>query len=129
MRLLLIEDHQLLGRALERALAEEGHTVEVACGPATGLRAMQTASYDAVIIDLVRCREHDLTALLRWRQAGQRTPVLALVAPDSASASQALSLGADGCVTVPFAVDELHVCLRSITRVRKADCPQRVCGG
>src|SRR5262249_11469634 len=98
-----IEDHRPLARALRQALEEEGHTVEVAWDTDTGDRKARTAEYGVIILDLVRHREDGLTLLRRWRQAGLRTSVLALIAPGkSEEDTGARDPEADDYLTVPF---------------------------
>src|SRR3712207_7386008 len=51
VRVLLIEQHQLLARALKRGLEEEGFVVAIAHDGAEGDFKTTTADYDAIILD------------------------------------------------------------------------------
>ena len=53
MRLLIVEDEARLASALQRGLANEGFTVDLAHTGPDGLHAAQESSYDAVILDIM----------------------------------------------------------------------------
>ena len=60
MRLLLIEDHKPLVRALRQGLGEEGFAVDVAYDGEEGDYKARTANYDVIILDLMLPREDGL---------------------------------------------------------------------
>jgi DNA-binding response OmpR family regulator len=108
MQLLLIEDHNLLTRALRHVFEEEGHTVKVVRDAGTPDSKVRTAEYDVIILDLVRCKEDGLALLGRWRRAGLKTPVLALIAPgETVADADLLNPQVDDYLTMPFEIDEL----------------------
>src|SRR6516164_5956403 len=53
MRVLLIEDHKPLVRALRLSLEEEGFAVDVATDGQEGDFKARTAEYDAIILDIM----------------------------------------------------------------------------
>jgi DNA-binding response OmpR family regulator len=115
MHLLLIEDHNLLTRALRQALEEEGHTVKVVRDAGIPDPRVRAAEYDAIILDLVRCREDGLALLGRWRRAGLKTPILAMIAPgETGEDADLLNPQADDYLTMPFEIDELMARLEGV---------------
>src|SRR5947199_10215505 len=83
VRLLLIEDHKPLVRALRQGLEEEGFAVDVAQDGQEGDFKARTAEYDVIILDLMLPREDGLSLLQRWRQDGLTVHVLVLTARGS----------------------------------------------
>ena len=103
MRVLLIEDHKPLLKALQRGLEEEGFAVDIAEDGEVGEYKGRTASYDAVVLDLMLPKKDGLTVLKEWRKAGVKTHVLLLTAKDTTEDKvTGLDLGADDYLTKPF---------------------------
>ena len=117
MRLLLIEDHKPLVRALKKGLEEEGFAVDVAYDGEEGDYKGRSAQYDVVILDLMLPKEDGLSLLQRWRRQGVKTHVLVLTARGTIEDKvRGLNLGADDYLTKPFQLDELLARLRALVR-------------
>jgi DNA-binding response OmpR family regulator len=117
MRLLLIEDHRPLVRALKQGLEEEGFAVDIAADGQEGDFKARTAEYDVIILDLMLPREDGLSLLRRWRKDGLETHVLILTARGSIEDKvKGLDLGADDYLTKPFELEELLARLRALIR-------------
>ncbi len=117
MRVLLIEDHRPLVRALRQGLEEEGFAVDVAHDGEEGNYKAQTAEYDVIILDLMLPKEDGLSLLQRWRRAGLKTHVLVLTAKGGIDDKvRGLDLGADDYLTKPFQLEELLARLRALLR-------------
>jgi DNA-binding response OmpR family regulator len=117
VRVLLIEDHKPLVRALKQGLEEEGFAVDVAYDGEVGAYKARTADYDVIILDLMLPKEDGLSLLQRWRRAGLNTHVLVLTARSSIEDKvRGLDLGADDYLTKPFQLEELLARLRALIR-------------
>lgn len=117
MRVLLVEDHQPLVRALRRGLEEEGFAVDTAADGEEGDYKARTAEYDVIILDIMLPKKDGLTLLKEWRREGIKTHVLCLTAKSSIDDKvQGLDLGADDYLTKPFQLEELMARLRSLIR-------------
>ncbi len=117
MRVLLIEDHKPLLKALQRGLEEEGFAVDTAEDGETGEYKGRTANYDAVVLDLMLPKKDGLTVLREWRKAGVKTHVLVLTAKDTTEDKvKGLDVGADDYLTKPFQLEELLARLRALIR-------------
>jgi DNA-binding response OmpR family regulator len=117
VRVLLIEDHKPLVRALRRGLEEEGFAVDTAFDGEEGAFKAQTADYDVIILDLMLPKEDGLSLLQRWRRAGLKSHVLVLTARSGIEDKvRGLNLGADDYLTKPFELDELLARLRALVR-------------
>ena len=119
MRVLLIEDHKPLSRALRRGLEEEGFAVDLAEDGEEGDYKARAASYDAVILDLMLPKKDGLTLLREWRRDGMQAHVLCLTARDTTDDKvRGLDTGADDYLTKPFKIEELLARLRALIRRR-----------
>ncbi len=117
MRVLLIEDHKPLQRALKQGLEEEGFAVDVASDGEEGDFKAGSAEYDVIILDLMLPREDGLSLLQRWRKNGINTHVLILTARSSIEDKvKGLDLGADDYLAKPFELEELLARLRALIR-------------
>jgi DNA-binding response OmpR family regulator len=117
VRLLLVEDHKPLARALRQGLEEEGFAVDCAQDGDEADHKATTVEYDAIILDLMLPKVDGLTLLQRWRKAGMKTHVLVLTARDQLDDKvKGLDLGADDYLTKPFELEELLARVRALVR-------------
>ena len=108
MRILFVEDSQILLRTVRRALKHEGFTVDTAADGEEGLAAAESYDYDALVLDIMLPKLDGLTLLRRLRAAGRNTHVLLLTARDTvADRVDGLRQGADDYLIKPFAMAEL----------------------
>ncbi len=117
MRVLLVEDHKPLVRALRQGLEEEGLAVDVAYDGEEADFKARTAQYDAIVLDIMLPKKDGLTLLKEWRQAGLRAHVLMLTARGTLDDKvRGLDTGADDYLTKPFELEELLARLRALLR-------------
>ncbi len=117
MRVLLVEDHKPLVRALRQGLEEEGLAVDVAMDGEEADFKARTAQYDAIVLDIMLPKKDGLALLKDWRQAGIKTHVLMLTARGTLEDKvKGLDTGADDYLTKPFELEELLARLRALIR-------------
>lgn len=120
MRLLLVEDDQLLGDAIQAGMTLAGFAVDwVTDGVAAdnALAGQQAGDYAAVILDLGLPRRDGLAVLKGLRRRGNRLPVLILTARDTVEDRiGGLDSGADDYLLKPFDMGELAARLRALIR-------------
>lgn len=105
-------------RALvQRGLAEQGHTVDVAETSPQALALTRQSSYDVMVFDVMLPGPSGVDLARTLRQAGNQTPILLLTARDAeADIVKGLDAGADDYLTKPFAFNVLLARLRALGR-------------
>jgi DNA-binding response OmpR family regulator len=117
VRILLVEDHKPLVRALKQGLEEEGFAVDTAYDGEEGAYKARTTKYDIIILDIMLPKEDGLSLLQRWRREGLKSFVLMLTARGSTDDKvQGLDLGADDYLAKPFVLEELLARIRALIR-------------
>ncbi len=120
MRLLVVEDDAGLADVLRRGLAEEGFTVELCARGDEAIMLAESATYDAIILDIMLPGASGIQVCRALRAAGTTTPVLMLTARDTVDdIVTGLEAGADDYLVKPFAFRELRARLLSILRRRE----------
>lgn len=117
MRVLLVEDDELLGSGICDALERTRYTVEWVRDGAQALEALRGSGVDLAVLDLGLPRMDGMEVLRRAREAGVTTPVLVLSARDTTlQRIGGLDAGADDYLTKPFDLDELMARIRVLER-------------
>ncbi|HEY4069458.1 MAG TPA: response regulator transcription factor [Burkholderiaceae bacterium] len=117
MRLLLVEDDAALAEALEYSLRKDGHAVDRVANGGAADRALKTASFDLVVLDLNLPVIDGLEVLRRMRGRSSLTPVLIVSARDDGDERvRGLDLGADDYLVKPFGIHELGARVRALLR-------------
>ncbi|HYF21454.1 MAG TPA: response regulator [Ramlibacter sp.] len=119
MRVLLVEDDEMIGHSLLRALETHGWSVDWVKEGELANSAMADGGYACVLLDLGLPRRDGTEVLRRARAAGDRTPVLVLTARDGLQDRVAgLDIGADDYLVKPYEFPELLARMRAIIRRR-----------
>jgi two-component system, OmpR family, response regulator QseB len=117
MRILVVEDDELIARGIAASLQAHGMTVDTVATASRAAAALAAAHADAMVLDLGLPDEDGMTLLRRLRDNGSRLPVLVLTARDAVEDRIAgLHSGADDYLAKPFDVGELVARLRAISR-------------
>ncbi|MBI2205862.1 MAG: response regulator [Candidatus Rokubacteria bacterium] len=108
-RLLLIEDHAPLGRALGDALGASGYLVEIAIDGENGIDLFRTRRPDLVILDLLLPRVPGTAVLAELRRIDPSVPVLVLSGADRSPVTDSLvERGAFAYLRKPVPLGELR---------------------
>lgn len=126
MRLLLVEDDDLLGSGLSDALERASYAHEWVRDGRAALAALRSSGFDLVILDLGLPLVDGMDVLRQMRGRGDRTPVLILSARDATQQRiQGLNAGADDYLVKPFDLEELLARVHVIER-RSSGTPTNV---
>jgi two-component system OmpR family response regulator len=117
MRILLIEDDQMIGKGLVRGLGDQGMTVDWVRNGTEGSAALAHAEHALVLLDIGLPEMSGIDVLKTARTAGVAVPVLVITARDSLDDRIAgLDLGADDYIVKPFELRELLARMRAVLR-------------
>jgi len=119
MRVLLVEDDMMIGRAMRQGLGHAGFTVDwVTDGQAAEL-ALGNGVYDLAVLDLGLPGKDGMAVLAGLRARRDPLPVLIVTARDAVPDRVAgLNAGADDYVLKPFDLDELVARVHALLRRR-----------
>ena len=117
MRLLLVEDDELLVASLKKELERQGFAVDVAHNGVDAEYLGDEGPYDLIILDLGLPERPGLEVLGNWRRRGNKVPVLILTARDAwHERVDGLRAGADDYLGKPFHVEELLARILALVR-------------
>jgi len=117
MRILLVEDDELLGDGLRTGLIQDGYAVDWLKDGLSADQALKTETFDLVVLDLGLPKLSGIVVLQNLRARGLTMPVLILTARESVEDRvKGLDCGADDYLTKPFDLDELCARLRALQR-------------
>lgn len=119
MRILLVEDEEDLGKALQRSLKQEKYIVDWVQDGAEAWRYLSCpeVNYVLAIVDWMLPSLSGLEICKRLRSQGNSLPVLMLTARDQIEDRvMGLDSGADDYLVKPFGMVELMARLRSLLR-------------
>lgn len=123
-RVLLVEDEESLGEALEYQLAREGYDVERATDGAVALERFHTLGADLVLLDLMLPGVSGEDICKEIRRTSE-VPIIMLTARDGdIDKVVGLELGADDYLTKPFNTRELLARMKAVLR-RSSKDPSR----
>jgi len=123
--LLVVDDDAELCNLLREYLRQAGYRVTTVTDGRQMQRAMDTAHYDLIILDIMLPGEDGLS-LCRKLRAGSRIPILMLTARgDEVDRIVGLEMGADDYLSKPFNPRELLARVKSILR-RAGSLPENL---
>jgi DNA-binding response OmpR family regulator len=119
MRILLVEDDPMIGRAVQTGFTGAGYAADWVRDGREAELALETGSYDAMLLDLGLPRRDGMDLLKALRRAANELPVVIITARDSlADRVTGLDVGADDYLVKPFDLDELLARTRAVIRRR-----------
>lgn len=115
--ILCVEDDATMADHIAQGLREAGYHVDIAGTGTLGLELAMAGHYAAIVLDRMLPELDGLTVLSRLREAGNRTPVVALSALASLDERvKGLRAGSDDYLTKPFELPELLARLEAVQR-------------
>ncbi|MES2985158.1 MAG: response regulator transcription factor [Pseudomonadota bacterium] len=117
MRLLLVEDDDMLGESLKKALERHAYGVDWVRDGESALFALRDSPFAAVVLDINLPKRSGLEVLKELRTAKNMVPVLLLTARDLPQQKvEGLDGGGDDYLVKPFDLEELLARLRALVR-------------
>ena len=119
MRILLVEDDLMIGDAIEGVLKDASYATDWVKNGLTSLAALDTQTYDLVLLDLGLPGKDGLDVLDAIRARNNPVPLLIITARDGLDERlRGLDGGADDFLLKPFAMAELLARMRAVLRRR-----------
>jgi two-component system response regulator TctD len=117
MRILLVEDDDLLVKGLVQALRQRGFAVDHEADGADAAQLAAQEPYSLIVLDVNLPRRSGFDILKQLRARGSDVPVLLLTARDTVhDRVTGLDLGADDYLVKPFALAEFEARVRALVR-------------
>ena len=117
MRILLIEDDHMIGKALTVALRDAAYAVDWVQEGESALQVLDNKEHQAVLLDLGLPQCDGIDVLRKLRSNGSQLPAIIITARDAVEERiRGLDLGADDYLIKPFDIDELLARLRAVIR-------------
>lgn len=123
MRLLVVEDHPVLGPRLKKGLERRHYVVDLVQNGEEALSRESDVPYDLIILDILLPGLSGREVCRELREMHRDVPILFLTALGSVEDRiEGLDLGADDYVTKPFDFRELEARVRAL--LRRGDAPK-----
>lgn len=117
MKILIVEDEELLADSIQSLLTKKGFEVDVAYDGESGEEYAELGIYDLLILDIMMPKMNGYEVAKRVRAKRLGTPILMLTAKSELEDRIAgLNSGADYYLTKPFDTRELLACINALLR-------------
>lgn len=117
MRLLLVEDDEMLGASLKKALEHYAYGVDWVTDGEAAIDAINDSPYAVAVVDVNLPKHSGLDVIKHARARKNMVPILLLTARDLPQQKvEGLDAGADDYLVKPFDLNELLARLRALVR-------------
>lgn len=120
MKILLVEDEEMLANITAKYLRAENMTIDTCLDGEKALEYINNSSYDVIIMDIMMPKLDGLSVLRQIRHDNNKTPVLLLTAKYTLQDRvTGLNSGADDYLVKPFEFEELIARIYALVRRSK----------
>lgn len=116
VRILIVDDEEMLVKGLKRSLEAEGFDTDVAYNGTQALEKNLNNKYDLLILDLMLPEIDGLEVCRRVRQASQVPIIMVTAKGEDVDKIIGLELGADDYLAKPFNTRELVARIKAVLR-------------
>ncbi len=116
MKILVVDDEELLVKGIKFNLENEGYEVDVCYDGQTAVEMARSGGYNLILLDLMMPKLDGLTACMKIRQSSA-VPIIMLTAKsEDTDKLIGFEYGADDYITKPFNILELKARVRALLR-------------
>ncbi len=124
MKILVVDDEELLVKGIKFNLENEGYEVDACYDGQTAVEMAQSTAYSLIILDLMMPKLDGLSACMKIREFST-VPVIMLTAKtEDTDKLIGFEYGADDYITKPFNILELKARIRALLRRTNVPSPQ-----
>ena len=125
MRVLIVEDEELIAQSIHDSLTAEGYAVDRAVDGVTALWKATEQTYDAILLDIMLPEMNGFVVCQQLRQRGVTTPIM-MVSAKAGEFDQAkgLDTGADDYITKPVRPKVFVSKVKALLKRSGADRPE-----
>ncbi|MEB3217865.1 MAG: response regulator [Nostocales cyanobacterium 94392] len=117
MRILLLEDDEILSDMLVKSLTDRHYIVDTVYDGESGWEYATNGNYELILMDVGLPLLNGITLCQRLRESGCSTPILLMTAKNvNAERIRGLDAGADDYLNKPLDLEELHARIRALLR-------------
>ncbi|NJR49667.1 MAG: response regulator [Leptolyngbyaceae cyanobacterium CSU_1_3] len=117
MKILLVEDDEVIAKAIADVLTQQQYVVDAAIDGEIGWLCAKHGNYDLILLDVMLPKLDGISLCQQLRQTGQQMPILLLTAKDTTTDKVlGLDSGADDYLIKPFEFSELTARIRALLR-------------
>ncbi|MDB5633022.1 MAG: two component transcriptional regulator, winged helix family [Tardiphaga sp.] len=130
MRILLVEDDPMIGKALVRGLTAKGMAVDWVKNGVDASAALEKPQHTIALLDIGLPQISGFEVLERARANGAAIPIIVITARDMLDDMVAgLDLGADDYIVKPFELNELLARIRAVLRRHNGQARSQITSG
>jgi diguanylate cyclase (GGDEF)-like protein len=117
MRILVIDDDEILVELVKESLTTQRHVVDIAEDGQIGWEYVQSGEYELILLDIDLPRLDGVSLCEKIRSEEYKTPILLMTAHDATEDRiRGLDAGADDYLTKPLDLGELNARIRALSR-------------
>lgn len=122
MKVLIVEDDQLIALPIKEELEQQKYLVDLASDGQVGWNFATSTHYDLILLDLMLPKIDGIELCYRLRQSGFKQPILMMTARGTTQDKvTGLDSGADDYLVKPFELEELSAHVRALLRRQSSD--------
>ncbi len=119
VRLLIVDDEEIMREFLNEVLKDEGYAIDLACSGKDALRQMNASEYDIVLTDIVMPELDGLGVVAATRDLPYNPSVIVMTGYASMeTAVESMKLGAADYITKPFNIDQIRIIVKNAVEER-----------
>ncbi len=120
VRLLIVDDEEMMRTFLREVLSEEGYDIELACSGEEAVQVLEQEHFDIVLTDIVMPGLDGLGVVSAAKKLPTNVDVIVMTGYASMeTAVESMKLGAADYITKPFNIDQIRIIVANVVKERR----------